>query len=159
MSFLRFNHGTVALVISSLIIQHMAIPCGAHEGVDSSQNAGSWRMSQTETVIAATFFGSGVGLIVASGFVEGKYEKVTGYREVGGTFDPIITRGGTDTDGLLLAGAVLIFLGACFVVSPSVGSSKDSASNSSPSEEQAGFTLAMPALEGQATAIGVAHGF
>ena len=151
----RFHGGFK--VVAVLVIVHLLFPQVAVAEGDAA-GSGADDASRMETILAATFFGAGTALICTSAFVEDKYEKVTGYRDVGGTQVPIITRGGNDTDGLLIAGIACVFLGLCFIVSPVLGSS-DGGGDAGQASDQAGLHVELTSVAGQDLAIGLWQGF
>ncbi len=121
---------------------------------DSASPSPAKTMSTRDSFFGASLVGAGMALMLTSALIEGKYEKVTGYRVTSGGFDyPITTSGGNDTTGFLVAGAGFVVIGLSFLFFP--GGSGDS----EPSSDHAGLKLEVPALDKQNVAVGVSYGF
>lgn len=142
-----------------LAIGHAFAPIvtAAEDGYPTGAN--KRRLTQAEMVLSATFFGAGVALATSSFLVEEKYEKDIIYYDSDGDRQTQTIRGGSDTDTMLIIGAGLVFIGACFAVFPQGNSGEDSTSDNEERSENYGFQLQAPAIQGQVVAVGVSHGF
>lgn len=129
------------------------------EGADGTAKRAS---SSTVASYAAACIGAGTALVITSQCVEREYEKVTGYYETPDRVYPITVYGGSDTDGLLVAGASLLALGAMLIVAPMFdgdGGKKAHAAGDGSSVDDEGMSLATVALDRKTTGVGVALGF